>query len=113
VATHAQTILRFPIKFDVALFAIVFYFGMSLYDLARCHDGFDALRAGCHACERKQHGQHEPAEHPEGLRLCRAPLSERLAEIPHLVGMYCNDMHDGADHQQVDKWNMRHMPQRE
>lgn len=58
VAGHAQTILRLAVQFDVALFAVFLDLGMALDDLARRHDGFNALcRSGCGTDGQQHHAQ--------------------------------------------------------
>ena len=44
VTIGTKTRLCSPVELDVALLAIVFQFGMPLNQLARCQNGFDALR---------------------------------------------------------------------
>jgi hypothetical protein len=44
VAGHAQAVLRFAVKFDVALLALVFHLCVALYDFPWRHDGLNSLR---------------------------------------------------------------------
>ena len=55
VASHAQAILCFAVKLDVALLAVILKFDVALDDFAGSHDRFNPL---CHRRATDQYAQH-------------------------------------------------------